>query len=78
MRLQKDLKVIMKASSFSKKGNVLELMAGCGRNLGLLRSFFGRVEMLERNISMVRAIQKLNSNPDAVYCEDVRSFEWQT
>ena len=75
--LQKDLELILKACSLSKKGTVLELMAGCGRNLGLLRSYFGRVEMLERNLTMVKAIKKLISNPDAIYSEDIRGFEWQ-
>ena len=37
------------ACRFKKRGAVIELMSGCGRNYQLLSQYFSRVEMLERN-----------------------------
>ena len=54
----------IKACRFKKMGAVAELMSGCGRNYKLLSQYFSRVEMLERNQSMVDSISRLKSGPD--------------
>ena len=46
----------IKSCRFKKRGAVAELMAGCGRNYKMLKEHFSRVEMLERNESMVESI----------------------
>ena len=67
---------IIRKCRFKRKGRVIELMAGCGRNNDLLRQHFGEVEMLERNESMVEAIKRLPTKPDKVHHEDLRQFDW--
>ena len=57
LRLTEDLEKVLKSCRFNSKGTVLELMAGCGRNMYLLSDYFGQVEMLERNETMVNAIK---------------------
>ena len=42
-------------------------MAGCGRNYRMLSQYFSRVEMFERNESMVYSIKRLKPGPDQVY-----------
>jgi hypothetical protein len=55
--------LVLKSCRFKNKGTVLELMAGCGRNLDLLYDYFAKVEMLERNERMVKAIKNLDEKP---------------
>ena len=66
----------IKGCRFKIKGTCLELMAGCGRNNKLLRKYFFKVEMLERNLSMVEDIKKCTPLPDKVHHQDVRDFDW--
>jgi phospholipid N-methyltransferase len=68
--------MVMKNCRFKRNGTVLELMAGCGRNMELLMPHFSKVEMLERNISMTKAIKNLSNKPSVVYEQDVRDFRW--
>jgi predicted TPR repeat methyltransferase len=75
-RWTQDLDDVLRSCWFKTKGAVLELMAGCGRNMYTLEQHFSRVEMLERNMTMAKAIKGLNRTPDAVYEEDVRDFNW--
>jgi hypothetical protein len=51
-------------------------MAGCGRNMDLLLAHFTKVEMIERNESMIKAIKNLSNKPSAIYEQDVRYFSW--
>jgi hypothetical protein len=61
LTLTGDLEKVMKNCRFKRNGTVLELMAGCGRNMDLLFDYFGKVEMLERNESMIKAIKNLSN-----------------
>ena len=74
--LTRDLDKVLKSCQFKTKGTVLELMAGCGRNMDLLSTYFEKVEMLDRNESMIKAIKNLGCKPWAVYEQDVKDFEW--
>jgi tRNA1(Val) A37 N6-methylase TrmN6 len=68
----------MDKCKFNPSGTVLELMAGCGRNSSLLHTFFNNVEMLERNETMVRAIEQMHADkPIIVHHESVQQFAWQ-
>jgi phospholipid N-methyltransferase len=69
--------MVMKNCRFKKNGTVLELMAGCGRNMDVLLPYFANYEMLERNNSMTTAIKNLSNKPNAVYEQDVRDFRWE-
>lgn len=68
--------MVLKSCRFKTKGTVLELMAGCGRNMDLLSEYFSQVEMLERNESMIKAIKNLDRKPRAIYEQDVKNFNW--
>ena len=67
---------MLKSCRFKGMGTVFELMAGCGRNMDLLLPHFAKVEMLERNETMTKAIMGLSRKPNAVYEKDVRDFNW--
>jgi hypothetical protein len=62
-RLTEDLDKVLKSCRFKRNGTVLELMAGCGRNMDLLLAHFEKVEMLERINTMIKAIKKLSKKP---------------
>jgi hypothetical protein len=65
--LTHDLDKALKSCRFKRKGTVLELMAGCRRNMELLSAYFANVEMLERNETMAKAIKSHFRKPSAVY-----------
>ena len=75
-RLKDDLDAILSRHRLGGWGTVLELMAGCGRNMELLGRHFSEVEMLERNNSMAAAIGRLSRRPGIIHQQDVRNFDW--